>query len=352
MIIDEKNLKKGELPVNKIILGDATEVLKKLPYNSVDAIVTDPPYGLKFMGKKWDYNVPSIGLWKEVLRVLKPGGHLLSFFGTRTYHRGVMNIEDTGFEIRDMILWLYGSGFPKSMDISKAIDKEFGKLDEREVISIGRRQGKNPPHHMGRISDWREKSDVWEITAPATPEAKKWQGWGTALKPACEPIVLARKPISEKNITQNVLKWETGGLNIDECRIGNEIIPAQKRGNAVSVSFQSGGFTPEHQGRFPANVILECICDEVIEGKVKPERIGRKGGNKGSFGAWAGSTENSIGRWPADKQIIHTNPECPCYMLDEQSGTTARVFGRRFILTMKINLIMLYLILEMVQKNA
>jgi site-specific DNA-methyltransferase (adenine-specific) len=113
MIIDEKNLKKGELPANKIILGDATEVLKKLPDNSVDVVVTDPPYGLKFMNKKWDYNVPSIRLWKEVLKVLKPGGHLLSFFGTRTYHRGVVNIEDAGFHVRDMILWLYSSGFPK-----------------------------------------------------------------------------------------------------------------------------------------------------------------------------------------------------------------------------------------------
>jgi site-specific DNA-methyltransferase (adenine-specific) len=122
-IIDEKDLKKRELPVNRIIFGDAIEALKKLPDNSVDVVVTDPPYGLKFMNKKWDYDVPSVELWREVFRVLKPGGHLLSFFGTRTYHRGVVNIEDAGFEIRDMILWLYGSGFSKSMDISKAIDK-------------------------------------------------------------------------------------------------------------------------------------------------------------------------------------------------------------------------------------
>src|SRR5574343_192464 len=150
-----------------LLPGDCLEVLRTLPGNSVDSIVTDPPYGLSFMGKKWDYDVPSTEIWQECLRVLKPGGHLLSFFGTRTYHRGVVRIEDAGFEIRDQIQWIYGSGFPKSHNLK----------DE-------------------------------------------WQGWGTALKPANEPIVVARKPL-EKGLTiaENVLKWGCGAINIDECRV-------------------------------------------------------------------------------------------------------------------------------------
>ena len=167
---------------DKIICGDALEILKQLPENSIDAVVTDPPYGLKFMGKEWDYDVPSVELWQEVLRVLKPGGHLLSFFGTRTYHRGVVNIEDAGFEIRDMIQWLYGSGFSKGMDISKAIDKELGAYDKRKVVGIKERTSNNHLHFMSKFD---ESLREWYITEPATPEAKQWQGWNTSLKPAC-----------------------------------------------------------------------------------------------------------------------------------------------------------------------
>jgi len=174
-----------------LLHGDALEELKKLEDNSVDSIVTDPPYGLKFMGKRWDYDVPSIEVWEECLRVLKPGGYLLSFAGTRTQHRMACNIEDAGFEIRDMIAWVYGSGFPKSHNISKALDKGA----ERRLI-----------------------------TAPTTDEAKQWDGWGTALKPALEPITVARKPLSEKTIAKNVLKWGTGGINIDGCRIATDEI--------------------------------------------------------------------------------------------------------------------------------
>jgi len=182
--------------------GDNLEVLKQMQADGVqvDSVVTDPPYGLKFMGKRWDYDVPSVEFWKLVFDVLKPGGYVLSFGGARTYHRMVTNLEDAGFEIVDHLVWVYGSGFPKSLDISKAIDEAAGA--EREVI--GKRAWSNAKMDAGNgVSGLRQagsyaggyESERIEvpITAPATPEAVKWQGWGTALKPAMEPIVLARR---------------------------------------------------------------------------------------------------------------------------------------------------------------
>jgi hypothetical protein len=202
-----------------ILQGDNRSVIKQLVESGtqVDAVVTDPPYGLQFMNKHWDYDVPSVEFWKLVYAVLKPGGHVLSFGGTRTYHRMVVNIEDAGFEIRDQILWLYGSGFPKSMDISKAIDKAAGA--EREVV------GPSPYANKGRTTDNNvyQKATPSEqelITLPATNDAKMWEGWGTALKPAVEPICLARKPLEKDTVAANVLEYQTGGLNIDGCRIG------------------------------------------------------------------------------------------------------------------------------------
>ena len=162
----------------KLMLGDNIQTLKTLHANSVDSVVTDPPYGLSFMGKHWDYSVPSVELWREVLRVLKPGGHLLSFGGTRTYHRMVVNIEDAGFEIRDQLQWIYGSGFPKSLNISKAIDKDKGA--ERAVI------GFNKNHRSLKETNCmvgEPHSGNGSLTAPATDLAKQWDGWGTALKP-------------------------------------------------------------------------------------------------------------------------------------------------------------------------
>jgi len=256
--------------------GDALKVLKSFPDNSIDAVCTDSPYGLKFMNQKWDYDVPSVELWKEVFRVLKPGGHLLSFFGTRTYHRGVVNIEDAGFEIRDMIQWLHSQGFPKSMDISKTIDKEFGKLNERRAIGVGNgHTGSKVKQHAGNFDDdnyeWKGK---YEITAPATPEAAKWEGWGTSLKPANEPIVLARKPISEKNIAQNVMKWGTGGLNIDGTRIplaNNDPLKngVKHDGSRLDTTGQGWGFKkvdrPPNLGRFPANAILDEEAAKMLD---------------------------------------------------------------------------------------
>ncbi|MCA3159527.1 MAG: site-specific DNA-methyltransferase, partial [Burkholderiales bacterium] len=197
----------------QLFQGDCLFWLSMLPDCSVDAVVTDPPYGLSFMGKKWDYDVPSVEVWAECLRVLKPGGHLLAFAGTRTQHRMAVRIEDAGFEIRDMIAWVYGSGFPKSLDVSKAIDKAAGA--EREVI------GPNPNSRPNMV---RVEASVLAprvdapLTAPATDAARQWQGFGTSLKPALEPITVARKPLTG-TVAENVLEHGTGAINVDGCRV-------------------------------------------------------------------------------------------------------------------------------------
>lgn len=278
----------------RILLGDCMARLKDLPDNSVDSVVTDPPYHLQsivkrfggenaapaqskqtgvyarsskgFMGQTWDGGDVAFRpeTWAEVLRVLKPGGHLLAFSGTRTYHRMAVAIEDAGFEVRDMIAWHYGSGFPKSLDVSKAIDKAAGA--EREVVGQGFRKNDRDAVSlkMGRVSD------EFDITAPATDAAKQWQGYGTALKPATEPICLARKTLSEKSVAANVLKWGTGALSIDGCRIGTdggttrgeqgERLKDEKqgfRGNSV--------IQPLNAGRWPANLVHDG-SDEVVAG--------------------------------------------------------------------------------------
>jgi len=271
------------LPINKIYNMDCLEGMKLIDDNSIDSIVTDPPYELGFMGKKWDstgiaYNVE---LWQEALRVLKPGGHLLAFGGTRTYHRMACAIEDAGFEIRDQIQWIYGSGFPKSMDISKAIDKKAGA--KREVIKTVKGMGKQNPEWNGTAKGRKENyyKPEYQLTASATPEAKQWDGWGTALKPANEPIVVARKPLSEKTVAENVLKWGTGGLNIDGCRVesgGEHKRAYQPTNHERGVYGKQTAFQPSNkEGRFPANVIL----DEEA-GKLLDEQSGiSKGSNSG-----------------------------------------------------------------------
>lgn len=240
----------------KLIHGDCLEVLKGMPDNSVDSIVTDPPYGLSFMGKKWDYDVPEQAIWEECLRVLKPGGHLLAFAGTRTQHRMAVRIEDAGFEVRDMIAWVYGSGFPKSLDVSKAIDKAAGAV--REVI--GKAQWSNSAAHFVPGEDHTARVTL-DITAPATAAARQWQGWGTALKPALEPITVARKPF-KGTVADNVLEWGTGAINVDGCRItdGTETggekppyVPNNK--NLVYGAGAGGGDWENTKGRWPANLI-------------------------------------------------------------------------------------------------
>jgi DNA modification methylase len=257
----------------QILHGDCKETLKTLPDNSVDSIVTDPPYELGFMNKSWDKSgvANSIELWTECLRVLKPGGHLLAFSGTRTYHRMTCSIEDAGFEIRDQIQWVYGSGFPKSRDISKAIDRKAGA--EREVV--GRKEnsfGRKPGGGDGwdETIEGGEASDhIFNITAPATSEAKKWQGWGTALKPANEPICVARKPF-KGTVAENVLEHGAGALNIDGCRVESYEDLSRPFGNADGGHMQQlktiprGTMSiPNPAGRWPANFIHDG-SDEVL----------------------------------------------------------------------------------------
>jgi len=208
----------------KICNGDNLELIKEVADDSIDSIVTDPPYGISFMGKKWDYQIPKVELWEECLRVLKPGGHCLIACGTRTQHRMVVNIEDAGFQIRDVIIWVYGTGFPKSLDISKAIDKAAGA--EREVV------GKSENGIAGGSGEFTSGNKntagfkgKFDITAPATEAAKKWNGWGTALKPASEFFTLVRKPISKKNIAENVLEWGTGGINVEKTKFDSDKWP-------------------------------------------------------------------------------------------------------------------------------
>lgn len=293
--------------------GDCLDVLAELPDASVDSVVTDPPYGLEFMGKDWDapwkqadalaagrmsgdviHDPAEVGGFQdgaggnpfsrsrirygresgamvdfqhwcqqwatELLRVLKPGGHLLAFGGTRTWHRLAVAIEDAGFEIRDNIAWIYGSGFPKSLDVSKAIDKAAGA--EREVV--GRERNWGASKAVDGKQAYGDYEGSWALTAPASPDARRWQGWGTALKPAFEPVVVARKPLSG-TVAANVLAHETGALNIDGCRVGTTGGGGNCEGgdacNCATNRILGGTKHPVKRegdfGRWPANVLLD-----------------------------------------------------------------------------------------------
>lgn len=252
------------LETNKIYCIDCLEGMKKLPDESVDSIVTDPPYGLKFMGHKWDYDVPKTEVWRECLRVLKAGGHIVVACGTRTQHKMAQNIEEAGFEIRDIIAWVYGSGFPKSLDISKAIDKKLGF--EREVIGKGI-SGDVSTHKTHAMGLQAEKGTntfggEYDITAPASEQAKEWSGWGTALKPSIELWTLARKPLKQKTVAEQILITGTGGINIGACRIDYEgetpnIGGRANHGRGEGYGFKALGeeIKANTEGRFPANLI-------------------------------------------------------------------------------------------------
>jgi len=270
--------------VLELLHGDCRAVMAGMPAASVDAVVCDPPYGLSFMGKDWDHGIPGVAFWSAALRVAKPGAHLLAFGGTRTFHRLAVAIEDAGWEIRDTVMWVYGSGFPKSHDVGKGIDKAVGA--EREVSGV-------LPSSRSKASDSGFMMAQKLATAPATDAARQWDGWGTALKPAWEPIIVARKPL-EGTVAANVLAHGTGALNIDGCRV--EINgPAGTWGAKQSASVgygwgsEASGFaTQQHAaGRWPANLIHDG-SDEVLAGFPQTTSGARVGGTPYKLGRYEG----------------------------------------------------------------
>jgi site-specific DNA-methyltransferase (adenine-specific) len=283
--------------------GKCEVVLPLLPESFSDSIVTDPPYELSFMGKGWDgtgiaYNVE---MWAAALRVLKPGGHLLAFGGPRTSHRMVCAIEDAGFEIRDTIMWIFGSGFPKSLDVSKAIDKAAGA--ERVLTRPGTRQ------RDGYGEDWdtNSSSERPRYDIPATETAAAWKGWGTALKPAFEPIVIARKPF-RSSVAENVLKHGTGALNIDRCRIPTE--DALTGSGSPPLKFGGQNHRPFHDR----------------DGEASAQRRYDKNGGT-NFAATPGPRGGDpLGRWPAN--VIHDGSDEVVELFPDDAGAAAPVFRR------------------------
>ena len=290
----------------KVFAGSCLDRLRELPDESVDAVVTDPPYGLSntdpahvsqalvrwvsgerdfipdgkgFMGKAWDAFVPPPAVWDECLRVLKPGGHVLAFAGSRTFDLMALSIRLAGFEIRDSVAWLYGSGFPKSLDVSKAIDKAAGV--EREVLTetvsdlFGEREEEisetriNEPSGIVMVGQGERTLVERKQTAPATTEAQKWQGWGTALKPAFEPVVVARKPLIG-TVAENVLAHGTGGLNIDGTRIGTDDTRSFASKSALGMMNDDNWqaqpvLAGSISGRWPSNVMLDEFTAGLVD---------------------------------------------------------------------------------------
>lgn len=281
-------------------LGDCLETLRAMPACSVDSVVTDPPYGLSFMGKRWDYDVPSVDIWAECLRVLKPGGHLLAFAGTRTQHRMAVRIEDAGFEIRDMIAWVYGSGFPKSLDVSKAI---AGRANPALLGPDG------DPAWCEECGESHATEDLEHAIYCAECAGREWSGWGTALKPALEPITVARKPIAG-TVAANVLAHGAGALNIDACRVHSgdsqgyaytlqRMAPGADQ-NRTGKTHQEGVAFEGHtkDGRWPANLIHDG-SDEVVA--LFPQEVTKSSGGKG---AASGLIDNAgiYGRFSGDNK--------------------------------------------------
>jgi len=305
--------------------GDCREVMKAMPDASVDSIVCDPPYELGFMGKGWDSSgiANDVTVWAEALRVLKPGGHLLAFSGSRTYHRMVCAIEDAGFEVRDQMMWIYGSGFPKSLDVSKAIDSAAGAT--RAVVGQHIRSGKESGTYGAMVGNSN-------ITAPATDAARQWDGWGTALKPAHEPICVARKPLIG-TVAANVLAHGTGALNIDGCRIeaepmrpntGKGALPRRYEGDEREASTPG---QPHDLGRWPANVIHDGSAEvlaafPMAPGQIAPVKYGDDLKTGGIYGAMKrDSRPGGFGNVGAEKG--DPVPNGPQYC---DTGSAARFF--------------------------
>lgn len=320
----------------EIINGDCREVMAQLDAESVDAIVSDPPYGLSFMGKGWDHGVPGVEFWTEAMRVAKPGAHLLAFGGTRTYHRLACAIEDAGWEIRDCVMWVYGSGFPKSHDVSKAIDKAAGA--DREVVGTKLGQpgysltdGKGGLYGGGFGANGTGEGEC-QVTAPATDAARQWSGWGTALKPAWEPVIVARKPLCG-TVAENVLRHGTGGINVDGCRVshspgeyetqsewsrtyhGRQYGSGHVYGGGDGLTKDMSGATrpPHAAGRWPANVIHDG-SDEVVG--LFPENAP---GNSNKTVRSRPSTKHAYGKY-AERVGLHGG------MGRADSGSAARFF--------------------------
>jgi site-specific DNA-methyltransferase (adenine-specific) len=330
--------------------GDCLDVMAGMEAESVDTVITDPPYGLEFMGKEWDHGVPGVAYWAEFLRVSKPGAMLCAFGGTRTHHRLMCAIEDAGWEIRDVLMWVYGSGFPKSHDVSKAIDKAAGA--EREVVGHGRSGGGreivNGPN-AGRAKEPLEGD--YDITSPATNAAALWDGWGTALKPAYEPIILAMKPLPG-TFAQNALDYGVAGIWVDGVRVPSNgdvagtspshstpqegwdrpwryDADAQERIHQAKLE---GNRKAQQMGRWPANLLLshspgcECVGVRKVPSSKPSTRttpVGLKSGMSNFAGGGNGFVDVKGYASPDGTETIgdwRCVPECPVRMLDEGSG--------------------------------
>lgn len=337
-----------------ILCGDNITLLSKMQDNTYDSCVTDAPYGLGkepdcndmleawlkhgylevsgggFMNKSWDAFVPQPNFWREVFRVLKPGAHVVCFFGTRTYDWGVMAMRLAGFEIRDQLAWIYGSGFPKGgVNISISIDKKLELIQDRgkafNTAGAGERKDLQPG-----VNDRHECTEY----TPVSELAKQWYGWNTALKPAFEPIVLARKPINEKTITDNIITNGVGGMNIDACRIGNE-----QRYNAPGGKLGVTGITPQNLtgyegndvvGRYPANVLLGHHEDCIFMGidKIKAGKENGKVDMRSSTGEIQITTEIKSGIHYGEEivEVYHCVENCPISNIESQSKGASRFF--------------------------
>ena len=354
----------------QLINGNNIDILKQYPDNYFDSIVTDPPYGLGkepnaeqlmkdwiekgyhevfgsgFMGKEWDAFVPQPIFWKEVFRVLKPGGHVVSFFGTRTYDWGVMAMRFAGFEVRDCIQWLYGSGFPKSHNVGKSVDKIQG--NEREFVRTTKTNGIKAITKSRVEQGYRKNLTIANSRDERVLDKgnSEWEGFGSALKPANEPIVLARKPLEKGlSIAENVLKWGTGAINIDGCRVGFKNEADFKSATfGVQTDIRGGNFNNNRpsdgnilnknveantQGRFPANLILthhpECECVGTKKVKSDAHHTTKYNSNETLYkGGWKDGED--MGNKFADENGEETiedwncHQDCPIKILDQQSG--------------------------------